>query len=359
MDRHSQLKALFREHLAWHGARLSFLSSAVLALLVTRSVVLGELANVFPGRAKTASHYKRLQRFFRDFTVDFDAVARLLASMVVEPEEKFVLTVDRTCWKLGGTSINILVLGIAWHATAIPLFWSFIDSKGGNSCTQARIDIMERFLAVFGTERIDCLVADREFIGKAWFKYLRRRDIHFRIRIKADTQVANARGHLVRATHLFRSLPIGHYQALSRPRRMWDQDLYIIGLRLEDGQYLLLATPEAPDSALDDYAKRWGIETLFGSLKTRGFAFESTHITDPERIRKLVVVLAIAFTWACRVGEWLHEHVKALRVKKHGRLEKSLFRYGLDHLQHCLLKVVANLVATPDYRGLVQLLSCT
>lgn len=359
MDRHSQLKAFFRSHLVWHGARLSFLASAVLALLVTRSVVLGELANVFPGRAKTASHYKRLQRFFRGFEMDFDAVARLLASMVAGPGEKLVLSLDRTCWKLGETSINVLVLGIAWNRTAIPLFWSFIDSKGGNSSTQHRIDILERFLAVFGTDRIDCLVADREFIGKAWFHYLRGRNIHFRIRIKADTRVANAKGQLVWATRLFRSLPMGYCQVLSRPRRMWGQALHIIGLRLEDGQYLILATPHSPDTALDDYAKRWGIETLFGSLKSRGFAFESTHMTDPERIRKLVVLLAIAFTWACRVGEWLHEHVKPLRVKKHGRLEKSLFRYGLDHIQHCLFKVVTKLVATPDYSGLIQLLSCT
>jgi hypothetical protein len=32
------------------------------------------------------------------------------------------------------------------------------------------------------------------------------------------------------------------------------------------------------------------------------------------------------------VGEWLHSHTP-LKVKKHGRREKSLFRYGLDHLR--------------------------
>jgi len=161
----------------------------------------------------------------------------------------------------------------------------------------------------------------------------------------------------VNASHLFRSLPIGYYQILSGTRRVFGCYLFIIGLRLEDGTYLILATPDTPETALDDYGKRWGIETLFGSLKTRGFELESTHMTDPERILKLVAVLAIAFTWACRIGEWVHDTVKPLRMKKHGRLEKSLFRCGLDHIQHCLLKVVMIFFASPDFQPLVDILS--
>jgi hypothetical protein len=30
---------------------------------------------------------------------------------------------------------------------------------------------------------------------------------------------------------------------------------------------------------LDEYALRWGIETMFGSFKTRGFHLEETHVT--------------------------------------------------------------------------------
>ena len=42
-------------------------------------------------------------------------------------------------------------------------------------------------------------------------------------------------------------------------------------------------------------ADRWQIETLFGCLKTRGFNFEDTHLTDPERLSKLLGLLALAF----------------------------------------------------------------
>jgi len=31
--------------------------------------------------------------------------------------------------------------------------------------------------------------------------------------------------------------------------------------------------------------------------------------------------------------------IKPLKIKKHGAKEKSIFRYGLDHLQHILLNI--------------------
>lgn len=40
--------------------------------------------------------------------------------------------------------------------------------------------------------------------------------------------------------------------------------------RLDDGELLLLATSHRPKTALADYRLRWGIETLFSALQTRG-----------------------------------------------------------------------------------------
>ena len=54
--------------------------------------------------------------------------------------------------------------------------------------------------------------------------------------------------------------------------------------------------------------KNWrrDIETLFSCLKGRGFNFEDTRMTEPERIEKLLVLLSIAFCWAHKTQEWRH-----------------------------------------------------
>ena len=49
-------------------------------------------------------------------------------------------------------------------------------------------------------------------------------------------------------------------------------------LRLEDGKFLIVISPDATQRLVKDYALRWGIETLFGIFKTRGFCLESTHL---------------------------------------------------------------------------------
>lgn len=60
---------------------------------------------------------------------------------------------------------------------------------------------------------------------------------------------------------------------------------------------------------------RGGTETLFGCLKSRGFQREDTPLSDPVRLSKLLAVLALAFAWAPRTGEWLCHH-QPLRLKK-------------------------------------------
>ncbi|RRH92162.1 hypothetical protein EH240_31130 [Mesorhizobium tamadayense] len=62
-----------------------------------------------------------------------------------------------------------------------------------------------------------------------------------------------------------------------------------------------MATNRAdPKQALGDYRKRWGIECLFGDAKTRGLNLEDTHITNPEKLASLIVVVMLAITWAYR-----------------------------------------------------------
>ncbi|NCR94897.1 MAG: transposase [Microcystis aeruginosa W11-06] len=75
-------------------------------------------------------------------------------------------------------------------------------------------------------------------------------------------------------------------------------------MRLDDGD--LLAPPHTV-GLVRDYALRWGIETLFGILKTRGFCLQSTHFTDPDRLRQLFALLTLALVWSLKTGLWLHQ----------------------------------------------------
>ena len=311
-----ELKAALSEHLPWHGARIGFLAQFLLALLKVRSVSLAELATGFGGKAKVESHYKRLQRFFRGFEIDQDAIARLLVRLVPVGDGPWRLAMDRTNWQFGKADVNFLVRGVAWRGVALPLFWTVLD-KPGNSDTAERIALMERFLGVFGAGRVAALLADREFVGEDGFRWLQQNGIPFHQRLKRNTLVPNAWNRMMRLDVRFGSLKPGESHRLPGRRPGWGCFVHLSALRLDDGDFLFIASSGAPQAeALDAYAGRWQVETLFGCLKSRGFNLEDTHLTHPERLAKLMGLLALAFAWTCRTGELLHDGPSPIRQKK-------------------------------------------
>jgi hypothetical protein len=60
---------------------------------------------------------------------------------------------------------------------------------------------------------------------------------------------------------------------------------------------------------------------------------ESTHLQDAERLGRMVALLTIALCWAFKTGEWLSQH-NPIKIKKHGRKAKSIFRVGLAQILH-------------------------
>jgi hypothetical protein len=344
----------------WNRARIKFLARFLVAILTVKTVCLTQIASVFPAaegdrQAKLDSRYKRIKRFLAGFDLDFVAIAKLVIALIGQ-EPPWILALDRTNWKLGKTQLNILMLALVYKGVAFPLFWSVLE-KAGNSSTQERKALLEHFLEAFGAPSVSYLCADREFVGTEWLGYLREKGISFRIRLRNNTQVANARGRRVAVKRLFWSCRVGEARVLPDARRIWGMDLHLSGMRLKKGEFLVVVSPESSAKALEEYGKRWGIETLFGGLKRRGFCLEATHVMEAERLSKLLALLAVAFCWAFVVGEWLAT-VAPLKLKKHGRAAVSLFRRGLDWLRQVLCPLCGN-ANQEDFLIAAQFLSRT
>lgn len=349
------LERTLASNVAWNRARINFVAKFLVALIQVRSVNLAEVAGVFAGGALKQSHYKRIQRFLRSFEVPYASVAAFVLKLLGVPRP-WALTLDRTDWYLGQTPLNILVLGVCHQGTAFPLLWAVLPKKGCSN-TAERIALLDEFGHLFGFAAIAYLCADREFIGKDWFRYLWRKGIACRIRIRANTKLTNARGRAVQARQLFRQCRVGQSQALGGARLLWGERWYVSGMRLPRGEYVIVVSERETRTALADYARRWEVETLFGCLKTRGFCLEATHVTEPERLKKLLALVALAFCWAHVVGEWLSAQ-RPLPLKEHGRKAVSLFRHGLDHLRRILCNQLCK-AERVALRRVIKLLSCT
>jgi hypothetical protein len=354
MNQISEIRRTLQPYLSWHGARIGFLALFLVALFRVKTVNLSELSLGFLGPAQSSSHYKRLQRFFRQFEVDYYEIARLVAGLMQIPQP-WVLSIDRTNWQYGNCVFNILMLGVVHEGMAFPLLWVMLD-KTGNSNQGERIDLLDDFLTVFPGVEVAYITGDREFLGHLWVDYLHNtRHWPLRIRMRHSEMLYDGRRALT-AKVLFSHLKVGQRQILRRRRRLWGHWLYVAALRLDDGNLLIVVSDAKPQQAIRDYGQRWGIETLFGCFKTRGFCLESTHLQDPERLSRLVALLCIALCWAVRTGQWQHQ-LKPIAIKKHGRKAISLFRRGFDHLRKLMLNLAE--IHQTEFFDVLQFLSCT
>ena len=184
-DLNSILNAHFKGIL--NLARVKFISMFIIALSKAQTVNFSKLSIAFDTEAKSESSLRRIQRFIAKYSFNPDIIAKLIFSLL-PLQEKLVLTIDRTNWKFGKFNINIFMLGVAYKGVAFPLLFTML-SKQGNSNSQERINLIDRYINLFGTETIDCIVADREFVGHKWLAFLNENKLRYYIRIKNNFKV--------------------------------------------------------------------------------------------------------------------------------------------------------------------------
>jgi Transposase DDE domain len=325
----SELSQAIRTHFSLHPARLACLLGMIWGLIGSKRVQLWALAEQFGGDAQVASRVRRIERFLAKQALAWEGVARCIVAMVAIPG-KWTLVMDRTNWQFGKLERNYLVLALVYEGNAIPLLVKDLE-HAGNSDTSERITLMERFVVLFGKDKVHCLLADREFIGQDWFQWLKKNNIPPCIRTRNNTLVRHQNGGKVQVHTLLRSLPVGQY-------RTWDEKLYgqtlrMIGLKLADGGYLvLLADPALEIELLPLYKIRWSIECLFKNAKSSGFLWETTHLIHADRAEKLVAILALATTLAIKEGATAHA-LKPIPFRKTVQAPLySLFTHGLRQL---------------------------
>lgn len=174
--------------LGWNKARVTCFVNLLLALFTVRTVNLKEIALAFQGPAKLDSRYRRLQRFFALFNVDFAQIARWIFKLYFNNDKKVYLAIDRTNWYWGKKKINVFMLSVAHEGMAIPIFWIMLN-KAGNSNFDEQRKLLNRFVKEFGIDCIGGVLADREFASGKLFSWLNKSKIPFYILYKDKRRI--------------------------------------------------------------------------------------------------------------------------------------------------------------------------
>ncbi len=338
-------------------ARIKLISMFICALCKVQTVGFEKLANAFDSVSNSTSSLRRIQRFIADYSLNSDLVAQLIFKLLPE-KESLCLSIDRTNWKFGKTDINIFMLGVCYNGVAFPLLFTMLK-KRGNSNSQERIDLIKRFVELFGRECIESVLADREFVGDKWIKFLNDNKIPYYIRIRNNFKVfIPHKNKELKASWLFNATGINEFIHYHKIIRIGTQLCYLSGCKLKNKkgkpEFLIIISFNKPDQAQAFYKQRWQIETCFRAMKSSGFDIEKTHLQEIDRIEKLILLVMIAFVWCYKVGIYLNLFVKPIVIKKHGRKAQSIFKYGLSFIAKLLLNSLS-----VDKIDVCSFLSCT
>jgi hypothetical protein len=291
-----------------------------------------------------------------EYMPDTDLIARLVFALLPH-KPPYRLALDRTNSKFGTTDINILVIAIVYQCLAIPVLYTMMP-KFGNSSIAEHLDLIRRYIELFGIDTIDCLLADREFVGDHWLAYLNNNRIRYHIRIRENFWLDIPKnGHRVKASWFFSHLKLNQYEFYRGIVYIKGQLCYLSASKVKNKDSIpelqIIASFNKPDKAHSYYKERWQLESAFKPRKTSGFNIEDMHLTDLNRIEKLIALVLVAFIWAYKAGIFLYD-ICPIRIKKHGRRAKSLFKYGLTYLSKVLPSNDIN-----DFINCCKFFSCT
>jgi hypothetical protein len=287
--------------------RLVNLAAVAVGILRSKSLQVGQIITASPLAGSRDSLKKRVQRFLKnpDVLVEeyYSPLAQRMLKRLVAGGARVYLTLDRTEWR----DFNILYVCVGWRGRALPLLWDMLAPGASSFAAQkALLAVVASWLPA-GARVL--LLGDREFGTGVLAQWAVQQGWGVCLRLRAHEYVCRA------GAPSFEMLPL----VLPGERRFWSHVAFtqkhaVTGLNLAmywaptaaEPWYLITTEPTCK-LACASYAKRFRIEEMFKDFKNngRGFGLELTGLRHADRLARLLLALALVYTWLLLWGAYV------------------------------------------------------
>jgi hypothetical protein len=279
------------------------LSLLVATMLDVRSANLMDLAAGLPRATERIDmRYQWIARVLMNPLIHPDAVmapfAREVLSRVAAEGPPLVLIMDQS--KLNDRH-QVLMLAVRYGERALPVLWRVAATTGAIGFAVQK-DLLEAAACLLPQGAQVCLMADRFYGTADLIALCLDRQWDYRLRLKGNLVVRDAQGR-IRVGELAeaRLFALENVQVTARPA------ITNIGV-IHDPEHVepwIIAMAAKPGYLKTlDYSARWAIEPMFSDFKSRGFGVEDTKIQHPDRLARLLLIMALALYTAVSTGQW-------------------------------------------------------
>lgn len=247
--------------------------------------------------------YERLMQGIRTlcWLVLFERSKRLKAKHL-----KYLL-LDGTKWDWGEETIHLMTLCVLVNDVAIPIWWEDLG-KAGHSSQEERIAVLQQAMSQYQLAGMT-LLADREYIGKDWFKYLSDKGLYFVLRVKEGIYHAEINAASGPTWSQLQQVATQKERGkkISKRVRIGEVDMHYIILKnprpdAEDELIYLLSNRNSPTEAARLYQWRWQIEVCFKHLKSNGVNLEAMNVEGKEKRHLMMAIAVFVYILAIREG---------------------------------------------------------
>ena len=314
---------------------LTTLAMLITGLVQSQRSQLPAIARKIPDGNRPPSRIKRLIRWLKNGRVTVEAFflpfAQALLTALPGP---LALVIDSSDV---GDGCMAWMVSVVYKKRALPLAWTVKAMKKGHASDEDHLQLLQAVRAILPSHRRVVLLGDGEFDGvpvqtalSEWGWEYVLRTAHNRL-LEEDgipfhfRDLAPSPGETLWA------------EGVSFTKAAFGPVLAVAVWPVGKGEPVyLVSNMDLPDEACYWYRKRFQIETFFSDQKSRGFHLHKSHLSDPDRLARLMIGTCLAYLWIVFLGVKAKQEGWQARLHLKSRCDWSLFRFGLALLDELL-----------------------
>lgn len=324
-----------------HPGHVATLAMMIAGIVISKKAQLSEMSNEVPVKAKDKSIEMRMRRWVKQENLDEEMIFLPFAQQILQALAHLPLLLVMDASQVGRNCM-VLMVGVVYKKRSLPLAWLVYSGKKGHTSAERHIQVLEKVKVLLPEGSQVILMGDAEYDTTEMLQWLQESTLwSFVLRTSPQIYVHSPQGEHpigeipLQKGHVFQYQQVGFTQSATVQLNLvgwwgsqYEKPIYLVS-NLE-GKYQICRY----------YQRRYRIETFFSDQKSRGFHIHKSHLSEPDRVSRLLLAACLAYIWMILQGLQVIAQKLSGCIDRTDRQDKSIFRLGLDWLRHCLKRDV-------------------